>query len=343
MENIRDVIEAIQGKETKELIISAVILIAFLVLSTPISKLICKMLKIQNSNANNKMIYRNLRSIFIILGIYSSIVFLQLPFEFINIFNRVIRIILIILISKLFADCVNPEATVLKKMIKDEKRSDSSAKFITKIIRGIIYTIGAFIVITELGYDLSGIVTGLGLSGVVIALAAQDIAKNLFAGFTILTDKTFLVGDYVEIDNIAGNIEDISFRTTRIRTLDNYVVTLPNSLLSDGKVANWSKNYKRRYDFNLRFRLDSDVKLLKEIGNRIKFVLKTNKDIISEDIHVNFTQILEDSINLNVYFYTTIVDYSDFLEFKSEINMIILALLEKEGIKLAYPSYEIIK
>lgn len=125
--------------------------------------------------------------------------------------------------------------------------------------------------------------------------------------------------------------------------MDNSIITLPNSILSDGKVINWNKNQKRRYEFDLRFKLDSKVSALKEISDKIKLVLNTNPNIIQDNINVNFTEILEDSIKLNIYFYTPIVDYVKFLEFKNEINILILSLLEKEGVQLAYPTQRIIK
>ena len=342
MEIIQNVIDEIKSKELRELIISVVILLVFIICSSWASKLICKLFKVKKLKIKENVIYKNVKTIFIVLGIYLSILSLQLPYDFMNIFNKISKIIFIILITKLAADLADPKVSLLKRFVKDEEKGQSSYKFITKIIRGLIYIIGAFIIISEIGYDISGIITGLGLSGVVIALAAQDIAKNLFAGVAILTDKTFKVGDYIEIDNISGNIEDISFRTTRIRTMDNSLITLPNSILSDGKVINWNENQKRRYEFNLRFKLNSNVTILKEMSNRIKFVLKTNKDIIQDNINVNFTEILDDSVKLNIYFYTPIVEYTKFLEFKSEINIMILAMLEKEGIELAYPTQSIV-
>ena len=342
MEGIQNIINIIKNKEVTELIITAMIFAFFLLGSSIFSKLICKIFKVRKVKLKDNAIYKNLKVIFIVLGIYLSILFLQLPFGFMSIFNKIARITLIILITKFVADLIAPKVSLLKRFVKDEQKGQTSYKFLTKLLKGLIYVIGAFIIISELGYNISGIITGLGLSGVVLALAAQDIAKNLFAGFAVLTDKTFVVGDYIEIDNVAGTIEDISFRTTRIRTLNNAIVTLPNSILSDGKVTNWNKVLKRRYEFNLKFKLNSNVTVLKEISNRIKFVLKTNKDIIPDSINVNFSEILEDGINLNIYFYTPIVDYVKFIEFKSEINMMILSMLEKEGIELAYPTSNVI-
>lgn len=342
MKFMQNIIYEIKTKDILELIIAISIIILFFLGSSVLSKLFCKTFKIKKSKIETNETYKNLKVVFKILGIYFGILFLQLPYEFTNIFTKVIKIIMIILCTKILADCINPNMNIMKKILKENHESNSSINFVTKIIRGLIYVIGAFIIISEIGYDISGIITGLGLSGVVLALAAQDIAKNLFAGFAVLTDKTFKVGDYIEIDNVSGNIEDISFRTTRIRTMDNSVITLPNSILSDGKVTNWNENKKRKYEFNLRFKLNSNVTTLKEISNRIKFVLKTNKDIIQDNINVNFIEILEDSVKLNVYFYTSIVEYTKFLEFKSEINIMILSMLEKEGIELALPTQSVV-
>lgn len=338
METIKNMIEVIQNKDIIEILISLIILAIFLVFSSTFAKILTKLFKVKSNYIKESPIYKNLKLILIVLGVFFSMLFLQLPVDFMNTFNKIIKIILIILLTKLFADCIDPQMVIMKRIFKDNQKGEGSVRFITKFARGLIYAIGIFIIIDEVGYDLSGIITGLGLSGVVIALAAQDIAKNLFAGFAILSDKTFVVGDYIELEKIAGNIEDISFRTTRIRTMDNSLVTIPNSTLSDGKVINWSKNVKRKYEFNLRFKLNSNISTLKEISNRIKFVLKTNKDIIQDNINVNFTEILEDSVVLNIYFYTNIVEYREFLKFKSDINMIILSMLEKENVELAYPT-----
>lgn len=338
MKFIQNIIHEIQTKDILELIIAISIIIIFFLGSSLLSKLFCKILKIRKDKLKQNEIYKNMKVILKILGIYVGIMFLQLPYEFTNILTKITKIIMIILITKLLADCVSPKMKLMKYVLKNDSKANSSFNFIIKVIKGLIYTIGIFIIISELGYDISGIITGLGLSGVVIALAAQDIAKNLFAGFAILSDKTFLVGDYIEVDNYAGTIEDIRIRTTRIRTTENTLITIPNSVLADGKVINWSKNVKRRYEFNLRFKLNSNVTLLKEISNRIKFVLKTNKDIIQDNINVNFTNIAEDAIVLNVYFYTNIVDYTEYLAFKSDINIMILGMLEKENIELVAPT-----
>lgn len=116
---------------------------------------------------------------------------------------------------------------------------DSMFDFVLKIIRAIIYIIAGFIVITLLGFNLNGLVAGLGIGGVIVTLAAQDTAKNLFGGLVIFLDKPFIVGDWIQMDKYEGTVEDITFRSTRVRTFENSVVNIPNSIISNSSIINW--------------------------------------------------------------------------------------------------------
>ena len=105
--------------------------------------------------------------------------------------------------------------------------------FSFKIIRGVIYVVAIFIIIANLGIDISGLIAGLGLGGVIITLAAQDTAKNLIGGVVIFLDKPFVVGDWIQMDTFEGTVEDITFRSTRVRTFENSVVNIPNSVIAN--------------------------------------------------------------------------------------------------------------
>ena len=114
----------------------------------------------------------------------------------------------------------------------DKDIDDATTKFMVRGIKFLIYAIAVFIIIFEMGYDLSGLITGLGIGSVVLTLAAQDMIKSLLGGFFIFTDKPFKVGDFIKFSTYEGTVEDITFRSTKIRTLSNSVVQVPNSLIS---------------------------------------------------------------------------------------------------------------
>lgn len=150
-------------------------------------------------------------------------------------------------------------------------------------------------------------------------------------------DKPFSVGDWIHTEKYEGTIEDITFRSTRIRTADNSVVTIPNSILSNEVIANWSKLEKRKIEISLRLPLETKAQELEILSKKFKIVLENNKDILEDSIQVDINKIKEDNIEISIVLYTSITEYNKFLNIKQEININILKILEAEGIKLAYP------
>lgn len=150
-------------------------------------------------------------------------------------------------------------------------------------------------------------------------------------------DKPFSVGDWIHTEKYEGTIEDITFRSTRIRTADNSVVTIPNSILSNEVIANWSKLEKRKIEISLRLPLGTKAQELEILSKKFKIVLENNKDILEDSIQVDVNKIKEDNIEISIVLYTSITEYNKFLNIKQEININILKILETEGIKLAYP------
>ncbi len=173
--------------------------------------------------------------------------------------------------------------------------------------------------------------------GVIVALAAQDIAKNLFGGVAIITDKPFIVGDYIETDKYQGTVEDITFRSTRIRTNENTLVTIPNSTLSNASIINWSKLEKRRFDVSLNLPLEISSEKIESIISKLELVLSSNEDVVKDSVRINLNKIDTDGINIWIYLYTTNTVYDDYFKFKQKINDCVLKVLEAENIKLAYP------
>ena len=227
---------------------------------------------------------------------------------------------------------------LIKKMREKSKRDleDSSLNFILKIIRVVIYIVAVIIVLAILGVNLSGVIAGLGLGGVIVTLAAQDTAKNLFGGFVIFIDKPFAVGDWIQIDSYEGTVEDITFRSTRIRTFENSVLNIPNSKISDSSVINWSKMESRRYRFTLTLALDTPLERLQSAQEKISKMLKKYDAILDDSIIVKFDTISENGINLLICSYTDSVDYNSYLEEKEKINYKIMQILKEERIELAY-------
>lgn len=258
-----------------------------------------------------------------------------------EVINKVIKIVAIWLVAFIIAKLCSPKRKIIKRLKESERVDNTVIKYAIRITRGIIYIVALYLTIAELGYNISGLVTGLGLSSVVIALAAQDLAKNLIAGLSILTDKPYKLGDWLQVDKYEGTVEYINIKSTRIRTMDNSIVIIPNLVMSTTSIVNWSRLEKRKFETTLKLPLTTNKDVVEKIRKRIEFMLENDEEILKDDIRVNFTEINNDSIQLNILTYTKIIDLIKYYKFKTRINMAIMEIIEEEQVKLAYPGRDV--
>lgn len=343
MEQINGFFENIKERNLIDVLISIVIIIVFYMVSSLFSKLVMKLLKIKGNDKEkikNSDIYKALKGIFLCIGIYIALLVLNLPENWFILCSKIIRIFIIINTARVVAELISPESKIMRKVGESEKFSENKVAIsvISKVIKVILYIIAGFMIIADLGYDLSGLITGLGLSSVVIALAAQELAENLLSGLAIVTDKPFEIGDYIQVGSNAGTVEEIKFRSTKIRTAENAIVTIQNSKIVSESVVNVSKIDKRRIDLSLRLPLDTTVSQISELIESIKLVLYSNTEVISNSLQVNVGEITEDAIKISIYFFVNIIEFTEFLKFKTKANLSIIKLLEDKNVKLSYPS-----
>lgn len=345
MNQIIEYLENITSLQVMDIVVAICIIILFKIFSPTISYIIIRMFKIRVKNKKvikESAFYKPLSVFFTIFGIYISIVFLKVPLAITNeameIVTKIFKIVSVVAFARGLAASFEPKSSLVKKMkektIKDVE--DSKFDFILKIVRAIIYIAAGFIVITLLGVNLNGLVAGLGVGGVIVTLAAQDTAKNLFGGLVIFLDKPFIVGDWIEMPPYEGTVEDITFRSTRVRTFENSVVNIPNSIISNTSIINWSKMEKRRYKTNLCLELDTPLEKLDIFQKRVKEMLQQREAIYDDSIIVKFDEIKDNGINVLVSSYTDSVDYTSYVAEKENINRKIMKILREENIELAY-------
>ena len=345
MEQLVDFWNRLTSIQIVDIIIAIGIIVFFRILSGTFSYIIIKIFKIKSKKAKEikeSAFFKPLKIFFIILGIYLAIVFLRGPLQIneqvMDIVTKAFKMISVIEIAVGLANSFTSKTILGKKLRKSlsQKMDDTVFEFVLKITRVLIYIIAIFLVLAILEINLTGLIAGLGLGGVIITLAAQDTAKNLFGGLVIFIDKPFAVGDWIEMDNYEGTIEDITFRTTRIRTFENALVNIPNAIIADASVTNWSKMEKRRYKTNLCVELDTPLEKLELLKTRIEKMLQERESVFDDSIIVRFDQITDNGINILIYTYTNSVDYASYLKEVEDINVKIMKILNEENIELAY-------
>ena len=345
MEQLVDFWTRLTSIQIVDIIIAIAIIVFFRIFSGTFSYMIIRVFKIKSKKAKEikeSAFFKPLKVFFIILGIYLAIVFLRVPLQIndqvMDIVTKTFKIISVIEFAVGLANSFTIKTILGKKLRKSlsQKMDDTVFEFVLKITRVFIYVIAIFLVLAILEINLTGLIAGLGLGGVIVTLAAQDTAKNLFGGLVIFIDKPFAVGDWIQMDNYEGTIEDITFRTTRIRTFENALVNIPNAIIADASVTNWSKMEKRRYKTNLCVELDTPLEKLELLKTRIEKMLQERESVFDDSIIVRFDQITDNGINILIYTYTNSVDYASYLKEVEDINMKIMKILNEEHIELAY-------
>ena len=349
MSNINSFLENLTGQETVDLVI-AVLIIAVLDIFSPLfSYAVIKIFKFKEKGAKIKKnaFYIPLKSFFKVLGVYLALLFLKptlnIDDNFMNIATKIFKVIVILNTAIGLAKSIDKESFLVRKIIdKSEKNiENSSVKFLIRMIKVLIYIIAGFMIIAELGYDLSGLVTGLGLGSVVLTLAAQDTLKNLFSGIMIALDKPFQVGDYVKFGTYEGTIEDITFRSTRVRMRDNSLAQVPNSVISSTTVVNISRIKKRLYEIDLQVNFDTSLAKLSNFEHSVLDFLNNYDMVVEQSANVFLKQINSDDYNIHIYCYLNVTDFDQFCIEKGKLNYEIMNIIKQNDIKLALETMEI--
>lgn len=329
-----------------DLLIAFVVIGVFVILSPALSYLIIKMFKFKEKDKKKikrSPFYLPLKALFICIGIYFGLIIINLPSNVMAICRKVFDIAIICILAKGLVNFVDPKKGIVRKLRNDDKPDGNRtvASFTGKILKYVIYIGAGILILAVWGINPSSLIAGLGVSSAVVALAAQDFVKNLISGFSILSDRPFLVGDWIQVGTNEGEVIEISFRATKIKTSDNTIVTIQNSIFNTNNVINWSRMAERRYLLNIKLPLNTNSDKVEKIIKRIKFVLNNTKDVIKDSIQVNLDTIDLNGMNLMIYMYTNNVQYADYLSFRTRINEKILKVLESENINIAYPGQNV--
>ncbi|MFA5536133.1 MAG: mechanosensitive ion channel family protein [Bacillota bacterium] len=283
--------------------------------------------------------------LFILLGIYFALNYLPLTAPQNIVVLKVFRSFLIIIIALGFFNLVDNHSLIGRGLenIFGVKFESILYPFVSKTMKVIIGALTISIIAGEWDYDINGFVAGLGLGGLAFALAAKDTVANIFGGFVIVTDKPFTIGDWIQTPTIEGTVEDINFRSTRVRTFAQALITIPNSLLANEPITNWSRMGKRRINFRLRLPYNIGKEQLENSVTNIRHMLEGHTGISQETIFVRLDGFDDNGYGILLYFFTKTTNWGEYLRIKEDVNYKIIHILEGEGVSIALPSTVIYK
>jgi small-conductance mechanosensitive channel len=225
------------------------------------------------------------------------------------------------------------------KKEKEERVNKSFIDFFRNIIIGIVWVLGLVIILSNLGFNVTALITGLGIGGIAIALAIQNILSDLLSSISIFLDKPFEEGDFIIVDNDLGTIKKIGIKSTRISTLQGEELVISNKELVEKRIHNYKKLSRRRIVFSIGLTYNTKLDKLKQAVNIIKEII--NSIELADLDRVHFSKFGDFSLIFDIVYYVNIGDYNKYMDTQQEINFKIKQEFEKQGIEMAFPTQTI--
>ncbi len=250
--------------------------------------------------------------------------------------NKVIRIGIIMYFTWGLFNCSDIFSELIHNLGAkiDISSSKMASKFLEYVYRFVILSISVVLLIGEFGFDVNGLLAGLGLGGLTVALAAQDSASNFFSGVVLIFGKPFEAGDWVKAGSIEGSVEEVTFRSTRIRALDGSINVIPNSKVTAEPIVSYTDLKNRFTDHRIAVEPNSDIETLKQLLADIEEMLGKDERLLDDSVIVRLMDFTTYGIVFRVAYSTHTADYLEFLEIRHSINFEILNLINKHQIKL---------
>ncbi|HEY2726240.1 MAG TPA: mechanosensitive ion channel domain-containing protein [Parafilimonas sp.] len=203
------------------------------------------------------------------------------------------------------------------------------------VVKALVWIAGILMLIENLGYNITTIITGLGIGGIAIALAAQNILTDLFSYFVIFFDKPFEIGDTISVNNITGTVEHIGIKTSHIRIVTGEQLIMPNIELVKSTIKNIKRLQRRGINFKLNVRYDTPEEKLKSLPLLIKTII--NKQQHAQFDRCHFIAFTDFSLSYEILYFIDNADYKMYLDIQQNIYLDILHAFEEKGIDFAFP------
>ncbi len=287
-----------------------------------------------------------------ILAFYSFIVLSPLnPFSQHPAFDKILRSSLIIcLIGGVYNLCDAGHGLIMQLLKRSNQHIDETiGELISALAHMLCIMLGVVMVAKEWDYDITAFIASLGIGAMAIAFAAKDSLANVFGSIVIITERPFVVGDWISANNVEGIVEKVSFRSTCIRTFYQELVYVPNNLLSNTSITNYTQRQKYRIQFLLGVTYSTTREQLQNVCQQIRQLCEQMDDIYNEGFDVNFFEFGDSSLNIRIVCYAKVPENTQnyalknsmYHKIREKFNLEVMRILEENGVSCAFPSRSI--
>lgn len=276
----------------------------------------------------------------LVVGLFLAAMALSLPPEIDGFLVRAFQAATMTIVFWGFLRVIDTAADILSEIA--QRRNASIFPFIPLIKRAariFLIIIGVIVVIQNLGYSVGSLLAGLGIGGLAIALAAQESLGNFFGSVSIAADRPFKIGDWIQVgDKVDGDVEDIGLRSTKVRTWAKSQLTIPNKVLANEIIENWSRMPKRRVKQVVGVTYETCPDDMEGLVEDIRGLLRDDEGVDQNFILVNFTDFGASSLDILVYYFTTTTKWLEHMDIRQRINLKIMRAVAARGLSVAFPT-----
>ena len=223
-----------------------------------------------------------------------------------------------------------------RRKLEDDAAIATSLTALGFVAKIAIWAIVVLLALDNFGVDITTLIAGLGIGGIAIALAVQNVLGDLFASLSIIVDKPFVIGDFIIVGDLMGTVERIGLKTTRVRSLSGEQIIFSNSDLLASRVRNYKRMFERRIVFSFGVTYQTPPDALEGVSATVQEIIEAQQDVRFDRCH--FKSFGDFSLDFEAVYYVLVPDYAIYMDRQQAINLAIMRAFEGEGIEFAYPT-----
>jgi small-conductance mechanosensitive channel len=232
----------------------------------------------------------------------------------------------------------------LLRMTRERQATDRASvttlNVLAVVARVVLWTLLFLLALQSFGVDVTALITGLGIAGVAVALAVQNVLGDVLASLSIALDKPFVIGDFIVLDTFQGTVEEIGLKTTRLRSLSGEQIVIANAELLKARIRNYQRQTERRAAFTLLFPLDTPPEAIERVPPLVRETILENERVRVDRVH--FTAITDQALAVEAVYFVLDPSYVVYADIQQRINLALLRRLPAAGVRLAVPTRSVV-
>lgn len=285
-----------------------------------------------------KMVDNVGRPFYMLLPLYTALQVVQVPGFIETTVGYLLLVVVTYYVIRGIQDLIDygTRLLIIKRQEEEEGADTSFIDLLSRMAKGALWGTAAVLILSNLGYNVSTLVAGLGIGGLAVAIAMQNVLSDIFSSFSIYFDKPFQVGDFIIVGDDLGVVKKIGIKTTRLQSLWGQEIVISNNELTSTRINNYKKMENRRIHFTFGVVYETPTEKLKDILRMVKEIFDGIELAALDRVH--FKEFGDFSLNFEVAYYVDTGDYNRYMDTQQEINFGIKEMFEEDGIEFAYPT-----